>query len=162
MWVTNKLYLNEIIQKFNIRFNPKISFAEDMCFNLDYYKYVKEICFINGYYSIYNRNVKNSLSRRNEYYNISLMIDSFRKIKNFLKKFNKTRKEEFYIAQKNLIIYATQKVLNFDQIDDQQKNSELRNLLKYKKVLLKYLNANDIFEKKIILYLKTKNYKSIN
>ena len=159
MWVTNKLYLNEIIRNYDIKFNTKISFAEDMCFNLDYYKHIKNIYFIDNYFSIYNRNIENSLSRKNECKNISLMIDSFSKIKDFLRLFKKDKSEDFMIAQKNLIIYATKKVLYCEKIDKEQKYTELKYLFKYKKLLTKYLDKNDILENDILCYLKNKNFR---
>lgn len=52
--VWNKLYKREIIQKYNIKFNEKMTWCEDYIFNLDYFEYCKWFYFLPVNKQIYN------------------------------------------------------------------------------------------------------------
>lgn len=52
--VWNKLYKREIIQKYNIKFNEKMTWCEDFIFNLDYFEYCKWFYFLPVNKQIYN------------------------------------------------------------------------------------------------------------
>lgn len=59
----NKLYLSEIIMKNNIRFDDKISFAEDFIFNIKYLEYVTKVSIVHNNLYYYYQEVKNSLTK---------------------------------------------------------------------------------------------------
>lgn len=50
-----KIFLSEIIEKNKIRFNEKLSYAEDEIFNLTYYQYINNYKFVYKCLYIYNR-----------------------------------------------------------------------------------------------------------
>lgn len=55
-YVWSKIFSTEIIKKHNIRFDEDISFAEDLLFNLEYFKHVELVKFCNyaGYHYVHN------------------------------------------------------------------------------------------------------------
>lgn len=62
--IHGKLYKKEILDKYNIRYNINMSYAEDRDFNIEYLNHIKTIRTISyiGYY--YNTDVINSLSKK--------------------------------------------------------------------------------------------------
>lgn len=59
-----KLYKKEIIKKYNIKFNPQLSFAEDRDFNISFLVHTNRI-FVCSYYGYnYNTYIENSLSKK--------------------------------------------------------------------------------------------------
>ncbi|WP_353948977.1 glycosyltransferase family 2 protein [Sporolactobacillus sp. Y61] len=60
----NKLYLKEIINQFEIRFNPELKLGEDLLFNLDYLKHCRKINMISNecLYNYMIHKSENSLS----------------------------------------------------------------------------------------------------
>src|SRR5699024_4906611 len=75
----NKCFHKKIINKYNLRFNEKVSLGEDLIFNLDYLKYVQYIYFDNKSRYSYNPN-ENSLSAKfhdNAYEMFKYLIDAF-------------------------------------------------------------------------------------
>lgn len=64
--VWGKLYRNEIIKEYNIRFAENISFGEDQLFNFKYYKHIKTCMLNNDVKYIYNRRGNGSLRTHSE------------------------------------------------------------------------------------------------
>lgn len=60
----NKLYINEIIQKNNIRFITNISYGEDLIFNFQYYRYIDKISITNKVCYYYVQANNESLSKK--------------------------------------------------------------------------------------------------
>ena len=67
-----KLYLTDIINKYNIQFNPNMSLGEDLHFNYEYLNHIKYISCINKVNYIYNIYSENTLSKkfRDNYFDI--------------------------------------------------------------------------------------------
>lgn len=62
--IHGKLYKKELIDKYNIKFNSKMSYAEDRDFNIEYIRHInkaRNISYI-GYY--YNTDIAGSLSKK--------------------------------------------------------------------------------------------------
>lgn len=67
-----KLYLSDIIKKYNIHFNPNMSLGEDLHFNYEYLNHISNISCINKVNYIYNIYSDNTLSKkiRDNYFDI--------------------------------------------------------------------------------------------
>lgn len=61
---TNKLYLREIIEKNNLRFDTTISYGEDLIFNFTYYKYINKISITDKVSYFYVQDNAKSLSKK--------------------------------------------------------------------------------------------------
>lgn len=61
----NKLFKKEIIDKYNIRFNTGINYAEDFCFNMAMLKFVKSISICSDELYKYREGTPNSLTFQN-------------------------------------------------------------------------------------------------
>lgn len=77
-YLWNRLWKMNIIKKYNIRFNETIAMAEDLIFNIDYCKHVREICVLKSADYFY---VQNSTS-------LSSSIDLTSAQDNYLKIFH--------------------------------------------------------------------------
>ena len=76
----NKVFRNEIIQKYNIRFVPGLSYAEDQIFTLNYYKYVKSLKIIDAvlyHYQFRSKSLSNNTIDKTNY---TVQIAEFEKI----------------------------------------------------------------------------------
>lgn len=81
----NKLFCRELINQYNIRFNPKLSFHEDHIFVYEYYLHCKLInlsSHLGYYYMYYGVESSNSLSRlgKRNYNGLILASQSFKEI----------------------------------------------------------------------------------
>ena len=82
-YVWNKLYKRDIIIKYNIRFNEKISMCEDLEFNFNYLKYCNYVIYIENQNYFY-RVSSNSISKKMNNFKWFSIYDSYNLIfKNF-------------------------------------------------------------------------------
>ncbi|MGL5245397.1 MAG: glycosyltransferase family 2 protein, partial [Sarcina sp.] len=79
--VWNKLYKNEIIKKFNLRFHKEGVPGEDLIFNCQYFKHINKLVFITGCYYNYMRLDTETLvyKYRNNLYELTKKFNCFRK-----------------------------------------------------------------------------------
>ncbi|MBQ3494324.1 MAG: glycosyltransferase family 2 protein [Clostridia bacterium] len=156
-WITNKLYKNKIIKKHKIKFEKNVEFSEDLLFNLQYFKYCKKIIFKEQYVTFYNRNVPNSLSRKYEKKNISEVIKNRENLFEYLNKFKIKNFKDYYIDTKNIIIYATKKVLKTSM----PKNEKIKELNQINKIpeIVEYLDKQKPLELLLYNYIKNKDLK---
>ena len=66
--VCNKMYHRDIIEKFNIQFDPKIAIGEDMLFTLQYLLHCNTIHFINEGFYHYCLNTSSAINSANRNY----------------------------------------------------------------------------------------------
>ena len=169
LWITcfmvtnspfNKIYLTEIIKKYNIEFDVKIKIGEDAIFNLDYLKHVQQVIVANKDTYFYSQNLesathqfndKNTLDRiytnnllwqffensDNSYNYSAFRIMTFLNIINYDLKFNCEHSNK-----KDRLIY----LLNFTNVENDIKNLKMP----LNKWFVKY---------SLIRILKFKNYK---
>ena len=83
-YLWNKLYVADIIKKFNIQFDDSINWGEDLMFNLQYLGYCKNITIVNKHlYNYVNYNVNSITSTFNkELYNNQ--NDMYKAVRKFL------------------------------------------------------------------------------
>lgn len=145
-----KIFLSEIIEKNKIRFDEKLSYAEDEIFNLTYYEFVKKYNFAKKTFYIYNHRYgtlsdKNYLRKNNYFSTYLYKLSLERKI---FDNINIIKKEEILGEQ---IIRA---ILDF---------SDIYNYKNFKKQLYEikeYMyekTEHDNYSKKIFTLLLNKN-----
>ncbi len=142
----NRLYKNDILKQYNIKFKLDYNLGEDLIFNLDYIERCNTICVINKY--LYNyRYTENSLTTkyRENYMEIQLELNKY--IKDFLTNnncYNEECQKQIDRNISNIIISGIQSLfLKTCMLS----NKEIEN------VLLKYLSIKEIE------VLKKVNYK---
>ena len=59
----NKLYLKEVIDKYNVKFDTSLPYAEDWLFNVNYYRFTDCVVFIPEHLYYYDRTTESSLSK---------------------------------------------------------------------------------------------------
>lgn len=100
-----KLYLREIIEKYNILFNSNMAIGEDQVFNCNYLYYTKKIVFSDKSYYYYRKPTDSSLTGR---YNGSI-YDISRSISESISKLKPLISED---ACKNIDIHCAKKISN--------------------------------------------------
>ena len=133
-----KFYNTNILRKNKIKFKEDISIGEDLMFNLQYYKFAKNICFYNKKMYIYRKVNNNSLTlkyRNNKF-------DELMRVNNMCKElFNnkKILKSFEYIRIKNCISCIKSELI-FDKVENIEEY--INKLKKYSKK--KYFILNNI------------------
>ena len=61
--IWNKLYLRKLVEKYNIRFDTELRYAEDWLFNINFYRYADNVKFISDHLYYYFRPTEESLSK---------------------------------------------------------------------------------------------------
>lgn len=93
-----KVYDNNIIKKFNLRFLEGVSMVEDVLFNIEYYKYCSSITTVKDAY-VHYRQIKGTLSKNISHQVFDWYVHSYREIKNLLLKtaaFTIENEDHFY------------------------------------------------------------------
>lgn len=145
-WIKNKLYKLYIIHKHNIFFDEKMSFSEDMRFNLNFIKHTKNLYFTNNYLTVYDRDIPDSLSRKYESKNISEYFKQRKFLVKFLKDNDIILSDEYFLDCVGLLTYSVFKVLNSNSTTN-NKLSEITLLFKNNiEYLLPYFNTSDTRE----------------
>ena len=153
--VSNKVYKREIIQKNNVRFNPKFIYSEDTLFNLEYITYCKKISVAENCYYMRTYNEGSAIYKKhnNFYFENTKIIEQFSNyVKN--KKLYKKSINELYKHYSLVAIYRI-----CDGIDKQNKKKDIKNIkkivkdIKYRKVEMN--NAKGIQNKILYLLIKT-------
>lgn len=101
----NKMYKTEILKKYNIKFDNKLYIAEDLLFNINYFKYVRKVYISNS--KFYNYRIANSKSLTNRY--IKNKYEQLMYVNDYMKEWIKSFENEAiekkceYIRFKNII-----------------------------------------------------------
>ncbi len=123
----NFLYKRDILEKYNIKFEDKCKYGEDLEFTWKYLSHCRNGIFLNlklyGYYDNPNSAVNNIN------WNITNALDSVKRVEDYLLKYN----DEYYIIYKNYMfdrtIWAIMKDFAYsDNKDDYQKLIDLYNI----------------------------------
>lgn len=94
--VWNKLYKRDLIVKYNIKFDPQISYGEDLLFNLFYLTHSKVITSISHeLINYYQRTFSLSQSPKNELYNTTYLVSKY---ESYLNKFHKFELDIYLIV----------------------------------------------------------------
>lgn len=158
-WIKNKLYKTSIIKNNNIKFNEHMNYSEDLVFNLSYFKHAYNYLFKDIPIIIYDRDVKNSLSRKHEHRLITEFFIQRKQFSKFLEENNVKKYKHYYIDCVGFLTYCVFKVLNSNS-SKENKIKELNTLLSEDiNHLLPYFNLKNIEENKIYNFIQSKNFK---
>ena len=80
----NKIYRRRIINKWQISFDESLSWAEDFLFNVEYYRFIDSVCFIENHLYYYDNRTSGSLSKKSISYE---GFDNSMKIRRYLSKY---------------------------------------------------------------------------
>lgn len=163
----NKIYVTQIINDNNIRFNEELSLGEDLLFNLEYMRYIDEIRIVNKALYNYIRTDEESLD--NKYYENLFEIYKYlhSELYRYMKEFRVDLKEEekdFY----NLYFYMLMRVLN--NTFNKKCSLTFFNKIKYNSYILKSrefklcLEKSDLnlfFNDRYIKLLKSEKYSLV-
>ena len=90
-----KLYKRDLINKFNVRFDVKISKGEDTLFNMDYLEHIRNMKIV-PYCEYYYYYYKNSLVRRKNMENCNWKIEVEKRLFDYFNKETQENREFFY------------------------------------------------------------------
>ena len=148
----SKIFLREIIEKYAIRFNTELQYAEDEIFNIGYYQYVTNYAFTERALYVYNHRLgtlsdKEKLRNKKQFYNYLKKLSIQ---KNIFDKLPIKKKEQIIGEQ---IIRA---IRDFSDTDNYK---EFKNeVFSIKKYLYKTIKYNSVQKVIFILLLKLKFY----
>lgn len=147
----NKLFKKEIISQFNISFNPKISYREDLIFTFDYIKHCKKIGISSACTYYYQLREKSLIHTRIQFDSYRYMIEELTKRISQLKS---TTLKDFYtpvittdinISLISLFLQKRTKKIQIEYLRDIKNNSfyrpigRLRKKDKYVATIIKYI-----------------------
>lgn len=152
--IWNKLYIAEIIKKFNIKMKPEIDLGEDFLFNLDYAKHINKASFINEMlYKYTDGNTGLKLKYRKDKFDIEY------KLTQYLEEFYKTNGWNMnYIYNRYARIYYNLiiDIYKYNNPEtDEEKNNRLKEIISNKQFNdeLNFLK-NKVTEKKFKIAIK--------
>lgn len=148
----SKIFLREIIEKYAIRFNTELRYAEDEIFNIGYYKFVTNYTFTEKALYIYNRRL-GTLSDKEKLRSNQQFLNYIYKLK-----IQKSIFDELEIKKKEQIIgeQIIRAIRDFSNINDYMAfKSNTKNAKKY---LYKTLKYNDFRKILFILLLRINCY----
>ena len=133
----NKMFKREIIDKFQIRFDPTLSLAEDKIFTLEYFKYIKSILLIDKVSYHYRRDVENSLTQRCHTLNNQLKVAELQRC--LQQEINKDGDEKFqhFIEAESITINKIILVALYRYGSNNDKRSKLDQMNKLKNMIAK-------------------------
>lgn len=152
--IWNKLYIAEIIKKFNIKMKPEIDLGEDFLFNLDYAKHINKASYINEMlYKYTDGNTGLKLKYRKDKFDIEY------KLTQYLEEFYKTNGWNMnYIYNRYARIYYNLIIDIYKDNNpetDEEKNNRLKEIISNKQFNdeLNFLK-NKVTDKKFKIAIK--------
>lgn len=109
----NRLYRSRVIEKYQIQFPLNISLGEDFCFNMDYFKHINGVVFIEESYYYYLKAGKDSLTgcyREDLFENQLFLVQRFEKL---LLDYGTIREDEEKQLSEYMIAKMIQSIENF-------------------------------------------------
>lgn len=158
-----KLYSHEILLKQNIRFNPLISYAEDMIFMLEYIGHIESIIFHVGSNYFYRIGTTTLSQRYNPFESEYLLFNEFKKLNNNIaRRFGFILTEEYWQTSATLLIRC---IISIYEVDRRMGYSDrirlLLTLKKHQKLLKKHYHPK-AFILKLIRFLFLNNIRFLD
>lgn len=150
-----KLYNSHIIKQNHIRFNKRLSYAEDLIFLLNYILHIDCVSYINGAYYNYIIN-SNSLSQRiNSFENEYLLFNEFLQLNiSIAKKYNFRIQPDAFHYMALLLIRCILSIYESQFVRFPERLKALKALAKKRQIVRLYYQPNTLFLKIIrILFL---------
>lgn len=130
--VASKLFSRSIIEKYHLRFDPKIKIAEDLCFTYDYVNQIQRISLISACDYIYRLNSASVTHNRKDSFDDNYR--TFQHLNRSLKTFVKTNKIDVGFEDKrfseisSILLYAVTLLYKDTSMGKSQRNSVLNSI----------------------------------
>lgn len=160
--MANKIFRTSIIKNNNLRLNINIYYAEDWLFNIEFFKYVKKVFYINEAYYFYRRGHESSSSNydNNTFERVGLWL--YRKRKEYAKEY---RKDEALAANDlfKVIIHCSISEYRRSDIDFKKKSKRVKEIISCKdtREVISNINKHKLPLKEKMIFKLIKNKANI-